>query len=266
MPTASIALLLDTKYVTGWERQAIENLLNSNRVDVTISHIIVNDSQNDKGMADNLRSFVFDFSLWKGYIAAKMVRDLAIGSPWYQESFNLHDVIHLGKVEEMYCTPQPVNGLGNELSTDAISFLEEVDVAIRFGFGILKGEALTAPKHGVVSYHHGDVREYRGRPAGFYEFLHNEEYAGVTVQRLNQELDKGDIAAFTQVPIGDVSSYKEVRNRLFASSGNLLEIAVENCVKEENIHPPETTGELYTTPSAQTMVCFIKRHFGEKLN
>ena len=41
---------------------------------------------------------------------------------------------------------------------------ERLDVLIRFGFNILRGEILTAAKYGVWSYHHGDGDYYRGGP------------------------------------------------------------------------------------------------------
>ena len=41
---------------------------------------------------------------------------------------------------------------------DAIDYLRErqLDVLVRFGFNILRGEILTVAKYGIWSYHHGD--------------------------------------------------------------------------------------------------------------
>jgi len=44
---------------------------------------------------------------------------------------------------------------------------KQLDVLIRFGFNILKGEILTAARYGVWSYHHGDNEFYRGWPPHF---------------------------------------------------------------------------------------------------
>lgn len=36
----------------------------------------------------------------------------------------------------------------------------------------------------MLSYHHGDMRRYRGQPPGFWELYNGEREIGVTVQRL----------------------------------------------------------------------------------
>ena len=57
--------------------------------------------------------------------------------------------------------------------------------------GILKGEILKLTKFGVISFHHGDNRFYRGGPSGFWEVFNNELSSGFIIQRLNDELDGG---------------------------------------------------------------------------
>jgi methionyl-tRNA formyltransferase len=163
--------------------------------------------------------------------------------------------------EIIECAPVPADGLGNELPQSATDRLSEVDVAVRFGFGILKGDALTAPQYGILSYHHGDLTEYRGRPAGFHEFIHQEPTAGVTVQRLNESLDGGAVAAFEAVDIGDVTSWSEVLSRLYRVSPDLLPIAVQNCVENATtLSEPESVGDLYTMPSnLQTLKYIFER-------
>lgn len=136
----------------------------------------------------------------------------------------------------------------------------EADVAVQFGFGILKGDALTAPEHGVLSYHHGDLTAYRGRPPGFYEFLHRKSTEGVTVQQLTESLDAGAIAASTTVDIEDAISWREVKSRLFAASPELLSRAVDNLI-EGSIRTPESLGDLYTTPSNTQTLAYIWEGF-----
>src|SRR5262249_51199176 len=47
----------------------------------------------------------------------------------------------------------------------------DLDVALCFGFRILKGDALKIARHGVWSFHHGDNQVNRGGPAGFWEVM-----------------------------------------------------------------------------------------------
>lgn len=76
----------------------------------------------------------------------------------------------------------------------------DVDVALRLGFRILRGDVLQVPRHGVWSFHHGDNRHYRGGPAGFWEVYENAPLTGAILQRLSEDLDAGEILYRTTVP------------------------------------------------------------------
>lgn len=69
----------------------------------------------------------------------------------------------------------------------------DVDVLFRFGFRILKGEILGCAKYGVWSFHHGDNREYRGAPPGFWEIYEKNPVTGSTLQILTESLDGGKV-------------------------------------------------------------------------
>ncbi len=71
----------------------------------------------------------------------------------------------------------------------------KLDLIIRCGTGILKGQILNVAKYGVLSSHHGDNRYYRGGPSGFWEVYNNSSESGFIIQRLNEKLDAGDVLA-----------------------------------------------------------------------
>jgi hypothetical protein len=66
-----------------------------------------------------------------------------------------------------------------------------LDVLLRFGFGILRGEILAAARCGVWSFHHGDNAYYRGAPPQFWELYEGAELSGAMLQVLNESLDGG---------------------------------------------------------------------------
>jgi hypothetical protein len=68
-----------------------------------------------------------------------------------------------------------------------------LDVAIRIGFKILRGNFLKCARYGVWSYHHGDNRINRGVPPGFWEVFERWPVTGVIVQILTEDLDSGSI-------------------------------------------------------------------------
>lgn len=70
-----------------------------------------------------------------------------------------------------------------------------LDVILRFGFNILKGDVLTVARHGIWSYHHGDNEYYRGGPPYFWELYEESKLSGVTLQVLTEDLDAGYVLA-----------------------------------------------------------------------
>lgn len=69
----------------------------------------------------------------------------------------------------------------------------DLDVLLRFGFNILRGDILTAARYGVWSFHHGDNEFYHGGPALFWEVIENNPCSGVILQILTEKLDDGNV-------------------------------------------------------------------------
>jgi hypothetical protein len=87
----------------------------------------------------------------------------------------------------------------NEDCMNHIKFLEP-DLILRFGFRILRGSFLNIPRFGVWSLHHGDNKVNRGGPPAFWEVVLKEPISGVTLQKINEDLDGGVVIgkAFTK--------------------------------------------------------------------
>ena len=67
----------------------------------------------------------------------------------------------------------------------------DLDVILRFGFNILRGDILSACRYGIWSYHHGDNEFYRGGPAHLWEMVEGQPLSGVILQVLSEDLDAG---------------------------------------------------------------------------
>ena len=92
------------------------------------------------------------------------------------------------------------------------------------GFGILKAPLLGTTPQGVLSYHHGDMREYRGQPPTFWELYNGEERMGVTVQRLSPGIDCGEPIVEQSFAIRADDTQGSLSGRIFAgSTGMMLE-------------------------------------------
>ena len=88
----------------------------------------------------------------------------------------------------------------------------DVDVALRLGFRILRGESLRIARHGVWSYHHGDNLVNRGGPPGFWEVMQREPVTGCVLQVLTDELDNGTVIYRSHAPTDTRSVYRNKDN------------------------------------------------------
>ncbi len=97
-----------------------------------------------------------------------------------------------------------------------------LDVALRFGFRILKGRVLEIARYGVWSYHHGDGLVNRGGPAGFWEVLEGNPITGVMLQILTEDLDNGKVLYRSWSPTIDKFSVRTNRNHYYWKSSALV--------------------------------------------
>nr|WP_305794631.1 formyltransferase family protein [Halomarina rubra] len=165
--------------------------------------------------------------------------------------------------ERVPCTPEPAESFGQVLPEDVVDDIAaDTDVVLRFGFGIIKGDVLTEPKYGVLSFHHGDLRRYRGRPVGAWEFLEGADQAGVTLQRLTETLDGGAVVKLWTTDISDADTWREVERRLFAVSTGMLSagLASLRAGEEPTTLPSDDLGALYTDPDARETARFLAKN------
>jgi hypothetical protein len=97
-----------------------------------------------------------------------------------------------------------------------------LDVALRFGFRILRGGVLTVATHGVWSFHHGDNQLHRGGPAGFWEVMNGEHVTGSILQRLTPELDAGEVLYRSWASTYKLSVRKSKTNYYWKSSAFVM--------------------------------------------
>ena len=151
-------------------------------------------------------------------------------------------------------TPQPYND-------KIISQLQalQIDAMVMLGgFGIVKEPLLSLVPNGILSYHHGDMRKYRGQPVGFWELYHNEKVMGVTVQRLSAGIDKGTPIVEMSIPIEKGDTVSTLSKRALDSSTKMMHEALLR------IQPPEYKptnidkyGPIYTLPNLRQYL-FLK--------
>lgn len=112
----------------------------------------------------------------------------------------------------------------HRFSDDALAAIrsQNLDVLIRFGFNILRGEILRAARYGVWSYHHGDNEFYRGGPPHFWELVEHSLLTGVILQVLSEELDDGLVLCKSQFATENTISVSRNRYAPYWGSAEMM--------------------------------------------
>lgn len=137
----------------------------------------------------------------------------------------------------------------------------DLDVALCFGFRILKGDVLKIARYGIWSFHHGDNLVNRGGPAGFWEVMEGIPVTGSVLQILTEDLDNGRVIYRSMSPTADRFSVKANRNNLYWKSAafvirKLRDLAEGHpvCMPDSQLYRPysnrlfrmPTNGELFS--------------------
>ncbi|MGH7503942.1 MAG: glucosamine inositolphosphorylceramide transferase family protein [Longimicrobiales bacterium] len=193
-PPLRVGLLLDSFSQPEWIVRIIDEIASSDFARITL---VVRNRGNPvpppANFADKLRRYARGF-LYSNYERWEMRRYRVERDP-----FTASDVeSRLAGVPVLDILPRMTRFADYFDDTDVEAILaHDLDVALRFGFRILKGKSLLIARHGVWSYHHGDNLVNRGGPPGFWEVVERHPVTGSILQILTEELDNGRAIART---------------------------------------------------------------------
>jgi len=136
----------------------------------------------------------------------------------------------------------------NELAPDLI-------VVVAFG-KVLPREVLSIPKKGCVNIHFSLLPKYRGPAPVQWALLNGDNYTGVSLILMKEEIDVGDIILQRKVPIDAYDNYLTLLRKLCNIGTILLEQAL-NLIREgrASAHPQDDSGISYAP--------FLKKSDGE---
>ena len=136
-----------------------------------------------------------------------------------------------------------------------------MDLLIRSGSGILRGEILDVCTNGVISFHHADNEINRGGPPAFWEVYERNPRTGFIIQRLKNELDGGDVLYKGFVTTSwfyslNLAKLYEVSNPFFHQ---VLDDITSNKPRLTVYGKTPYSYPLYTTPTVfQTLIYILK--------
>jgi hypothetical protein len=210
--------MLDSFTVPAWTARIVTQLLDSAFVELAL--VVLNDEQPSPRPALSwLRAPRRDRLLFGLY--------RRVDQQVFKTEPNAFAPVSLGQVLDsvpvLAVTPLRPRLFEHRFDGAAIAGIEaaRLDVLLRFGFRIIRGEILRSARFGVWSYHHGDSRHFRGGPDFFWEMYERKSVTGTELHLLTEELDGGP-TLYRSFAATDSASLYRGRNRAYWKSAEFV--------------------------------------------
>ncbi len=134
------------------------------------------------------------------------------------------------------------------------------------GFGIIRGTLLNVCPKGILSYHHGDMRKYRGMPPGLWELYNGETEIGIAVQQIAGGLDQGIPIEEKRLPIYPNDTLGTLTARLKVEDEGMLYAALKKVANPDFTPVPiQEFGKIYTLPNLRQWIILNTRITSRRL-
>jgi len=253
--TLRVGILCDSSGMEAWQRRCLDRI---NQLPfASIVAVVVNAAQSASGtrsigsrLLKNLRTGLLLWRLYERFVLTRRSR-----------AIRKDEMPSFEGVAELECIPLQVGAFRQSLDDATLGSLRdlEVDVLLRFGFGILTGGVLTVARHGLWSFHHGDPEHFRGAPPGFWEIHEGAPVTGVVLQRLTEALDGGVILRAGWFKTLHASYPRSLDRLLFGAADFVAQALTElhcGALTGEAVAAP---GPLYRYPKTPAMLIFFAR-------
>ncbi len=133
------------------------------------------------------------------------------------------------------------------------------------GFGIIGEPILSLLPFGIISYHQGDMRKYRGQPFAFWELYNGETEMGLTVQRLCAGLDRGEAIVEKNMMLSRGETFGSAQKRAVDESIGMILEALDKLSEKGKIIQISEYGKLYTIPNLSQWLVYVLRTIKRRL-
>ena len=199
--------------------------------------------------------------------------DRRIFSPTEKDPVNLEK--ELSGVASIRCKVVK-RGVSEYFAEDDLNTVRDyrLDFILRFGFGIIRGDILSAAGYGVWSFHHDDEMIYRGGPPGFWEIYRGDPVSGAVMQRLTERLDGGIVLKKGYLKTV-MHSWRESHGRLLEVSSAWPALVADELASgagngdagrfSAGAAPSLTVAPLYRVPGNLKMINFLLKIFRNRI-
>lgn len=128
--------------------------------------------------------------------------------------------------------PQDASG------TESVEYLKRLnaDLFVVISFGqILKNSVLSIPKLYPINVHGSLLPMYRGAAPTNWAIINGEKSSGVTVIKMNEWMDEGDIILKREIKIDDADTNITLTEKLSELSAKVLVEAIDLIEKDKNL-------------------------------
>lgn len=158
----------------------------------------------------------------------------------------------------------PVLSMTNVNAEDFLSYVRErkIDLIVSVSASqIFKKDVLDAPPLGCINLHNAPLPRYRGMLPNFWQMLHGEKESVLTIHRMAEKLDKGDIIAQSATPIEEGMSLDAlIRKTKEHSAAVLWEVLVRFRAGTVAAVPlPPDEGSYFSFPTAAERKVFKEK-------
>jgi len=267
-----IGILIDEDIIPAWSYKMLQDLCDSNHSEIVL--LVKKESSTNPHQ-----------SLWRRILSKrqdlfwilynKLENKIFKVQPDAFENKNIKDLVDCPEIK---VKPRETKFSDYVLDDDIAQIKKyEIDVFVRLGFRILRGDILRASKYGIWSFHHGDNAVNRGGPAGAWEVFEGWDTTGVILQILSEELDGGTILA-SSYSATDKVSIKRNKNNYYWKAISMLprklndlhrlgETQFFSSLDEQNDHLDFYYNRLFINPTnTQVFKMFVKTYWNKFRN
>jgi hypothetical protein len=265
-----IGVLLDGLTTERWVAKILQDIVTSPFL--TLALVIVDAS--DEPVQATWREWfakqraAAPYRLWEWYQAADYRRFRGEGL----DPFEPVDVTSLVREADLFRVKPLRKRFVDRFHPDDVQRVRNarLDVLLRFGFRIVKGEVLDAAAFGMWSLHHGDNRAYRGGPALFWEMYEGNPESGTVLQVLTDTLDGGKVLYRSIAGTQFGSLHKNRRETYWKSAEfmvrRLADLHRSGWTALQQLatysEPNAYTRGIYRRPTNRQMVRFLAKTYG----
>jgi len=193
MRRVRVGILVDDLILQEWQKNVIDDIINCSFSEVVSVFVCWAPTDRKHSWRHNLVRLKIHktteiYDIYEFLSSKFLSKKLS-----YARSHDIRPLIQ--DVPILNVVPQRARGYFDTFSDEDLCCLRslDMDVLVRFGFRILRGEILSAARFGVWSFHHGDETAYRGGPSCFWEMTRGESTIGCILQVLTERLDGGRV-------------------------------------------------------------------------